>query len=69
MDAAPRDSSVTIATQDDEHKPFTVTIEWGDGESPDRLNWPDRRCSASSGAARRIADDDANGREREAGNG
>jgi len=37
---APRDIRVTIETQDDERRPFKLTIEWGDSESPDRLNWP-----------------------------
>lgn len=35
-----QDIHVTISTRDDERKPFQLLIEWGDGESPDRLNWP-----------------------------
>ena len=35
-----RNIKVTIATQDDEKYPFTVTIDWDDGRDPDHLRWP-----------------------------
>jgi hypothetical protein len=37
---APRNIKVTIATQENERYPFTVTIDWDDGQAPDHLRWP-----------------------------
>lgn len=36
---APRNIKVTIATQDDERYPFTITIDWDDGRRPDHQRW------------------------------
>lgn len=38
--AAPRNIKVTIAAQDDERYPFTITIDWDDGHRPDHQRWP-----------------------------
>jgi hypothetical protein len=35
-----RNIKVTIATQDDERYPFTITIDWDDGRRPDHHRWP-----------------------------
>jgi len=38
--SAARDITVTIETQENERKPFILTIDWADGRRVDRYNWP-----------------------------
>ena len=56
----PRNIKVTIATQNDERYPFTITIVWDDGRPPDHTRWPGPPLSglelAARFAAQRILD-------------
>jgi hypothetical protein len=52
---AARNIKVTIATQDDEKYPFTITIDWDDGRSPDHLRWPGPPLFGLELAARFVA--------------